>query len=93
MHTNEVKAKDSDGNDVPFSDYDFCYVGAHDANGKEVYRKDLQGDELQNYLKTDWIDYRFIFTCDSSIIPKTYTVWPHSKTAGWLNKIDKLVEG
>jgi hypothetical protein len=72
-------------------DFDFAYVGTHDEHGKEIHRKDLTEGELKNYLKNDWVDYRFIFMCDPNRTAKTYTVWPHSRDKGWLNKIDRLV--
>lgn len=71
-------------------DYDFCYVGAHDENG-EVFRKDLSGAELRQYVtsRDGWINYRFIFLSDRT--PTHYTVWPHSASKGWMSKIDRTV--
>jgi hypothetical protein len=85
VHTNEIKVE----NQIP-DDFDFWYVGAHDAEGKEIYRKDYTQPEINEYVKNEWIDRRFIFL--SNHIPKTYTVWPHSKSKGWLNKITKNVD-
>lgn len=70
-------------------DYDFFYVGAHDAEGNELYRKDLQEAEITRHLQHEWIDYRFIFF--SKAKPVEYRVWPHSKTAGWGKLIVKPV--
>jgi hypothetical protein len=82
FHKNEITEE--------VDDYDFCYVGAHDDSDDEIYRKDLSGSELKNHLKNEWVDYRLIFL--SNRIPKTFTVWPHSTSKGWLNKITKVVE-
>lgn len=71
-------------------DYDFFYVGTHDEEYKEIFRKDLQESEIKSYLENEWIDYRLIFL--SNMIPKTYTIWPHSKSRGWLERIVKNVE-
>lgn len=71
-------------------DYDFCYVGAHDENDEEIYRKDITGSQLKNYLKSEWADFRLIFLANK--IPKTFTVWPHSVEKGWMTKIVKNVD-
>jgi hypothetical protein len=41
-------------------DYDFFFVGAHDAEGKEIYRKDFNEHDIKNYLRNEWIDHQFI---------------------------------
>lgn len=75
------------------TDFDFFYVGTADEHGTEIFRKDLSEDEINNYFKSgEWVDYRFIFMCDPSKVAKTYVVWPHSKTKGWLNRIDRLAD-
>lgn len=75
-------------------DYDFFYVGAHDENDVEIHREDLSGGKLTRYLNTvkkgEWADYRMIFLADRA--PKTFTIWPHSKSKGWLHKVVKDVE-
>lgn len=83
FHKNEIFDKELD-------DYDFFYVGAHDENYEEIFREDLSGAKLKKQLQHEWIDYRLIFL--SNRIPKTFTVWPHSKSHGWLNKITKPVD-
>lgn len=70
-------------------DFDFFYVGTHDKNGDEVYRKDLVKDEIYKYLNSEngFIDYRLIFL--STKHPVSFTVWAHSESRGWMDKIDK----
>lgn len=72
-------------------DYDFWYLGSHDENNNEIYRKDKTESEIKQLLagKPEWLDFRFIYL--SNRIAKTYTVWPHSKSLGWLDKITKDV--
>jgi hypothetical protein len=74
--------------------YDFWYVVCHDEYGKEIYRKDQQEHEIRQLMadKNPWIDYRFIFMCDPTLTAKTYTIWAHSKTKGWLTKLDKMAD-
>lgn len=83
FHKNEIFEEELD-------DYDFFYVGAHDANNDEIYREDLSGAKMNKQLANEWVDYRLIFL--SNRVPETFTVWPHSKSRGWLNKITKPVE-
>jgi hypothetical protein len=71
-------------------DYDFMYVGAHDEAYDEIYREDLTGPKMMEYLQNEWFDFRLIFL--SNRIPKTFTVWPHSKADGWGERIIKDVE-
>lgn len=72
------------------TDYDFWYVGAHDAEYQEIHRKDLVEHEIKKHLQHEWVDYRFIFLADKK--PVTYTIWPHSKSKGWLERIVKQVD-
>lgn len=71
------------------NDYDFWYVGCHDQEGKEIFRKDSLPHDINNYLNGEWIDFRFIFLTNEK--PTSYTVWPHSKSKGWLGKITREV--
>jgi len=82
VHLNELKVDDA----IP-DDFDFFYVGAHDADGNEIHRKDWVQPDIDYYINEtqEWIDKRFIFLANA--IPDTYTIWPHSKSKGWLNKI------
>jgi hypothetical protein len=92
IHKNDLNTLDDQGNVMIIDDYDFCYVGCHDEYGSEIYRKDLSASEIKEYLKGEWIDYRFIYMSPPDRIAKTYTVWPHSASKDWLKKIDKIVE-
>lgn len=69
-------------------DPEFWYVGAHDADGQEIYREDLGNEELEYLLAGSGpqilIERRF----ESYAEPLTWTVWPFSKSAGWLDKIE-----
>jgi len=69
-------------------DFDFFYVGVHDAQGTELYRKDLNRDDIQKYLQTEWISYNLEFLTDQKI-PISYTFWTHSASKGWIKYIKK----
>ena len=67
----------------------FCFVGVHDADGKELHRKDLTASEFYKKLESDWLDYPYI--CITSTKPVSYTVWPYTKNGVWLKKITKQI--
>lgn len=75
--------------------YKFIYVGVHNSDDKEIYRKDLDSKEITNYYKNgEWIDYQLIFL--TSEVPSTYTIWPVISDKNgkdvWLEKITRDVE-
>lgn len=84
LHKNELLMDD----ELP-DDYDFWYIGAHDSDNVEVFRKDKNAAEVKPLLKTEWVDFRLIYLSNKET--KTYTVWPHSTSRGWCNKITKNV--
>lgn len=90
IHKNELKLEEffKDG-ETP--ELEFAYLGAHNAAGVEIFRKDMQEHDLKNCLQHEWIDQRFIFLGEK---PATYTLWLVAKdktkgNGGWLTKIDK----
>jgi hypothetical protein len=76
-----------------FADASFWYVGFHDAAEAEICREDVHGEELRRMLAIDGgrivIERRF----RSARQPATWTVWPHSRSAGWLEKLVGTVDG
>ncbi|MDX2170751.1 MAG: GlcNAc-transferase family protein [Deltaproteobacteria bacterium] len=73
------------------SDYDFWYVGAHSHDAVELYRYDLQGQELVDFLAR--APYEREFSFHSPRFVDSWTVWPHSASRGWLEKITRPVAG
>ncbi len=69
-------------------DFDFFYVGAHDAEG-EIFRKDMQVSDIKTHLANEWIDYRFIFLANRA--PTGYIIWTHSKSRGWMTKVNRTL--
>jgi hypothetical protein len=72
---------------VPEKDYDFWCVAFKDKEGKDVYRKDADKDEIQRmfndpdkYCKV-WRE----FNCEE--MPVSWLVWPHSISKGWSDPI------
>lgn len=73
--------------DVPENDYDFWVVSFKDDQGKEIYRKDADEQEIKrmkldpdNYCKV-WREFQTVKQ------PKSWIVWPHSRSKGWCKEI------
>jgi hypothetical protein len=75
--------------DVPETDYDFwCCVFKND-NNKDIYRQDLDSGEIHRLMNENTND-KFVhiwrwFYADET--PTKWTVWPHSKSKEWNNRI------
>jgi hypothetical protein len=67
------------------NDYDFWAVIFHDENNKELYRKDENEQEIIRLLSNDEVVIKREFLSYSE--PKSWTVWAHSKSKEWLDKI------
>jgi len=73
---------------VPEDDYDFWVVVFKDENGTEIFRKDADINEI-NVMKRDPDKYCKIWRqFDTVVRPKSWVVWPHSKSKGWCNQIN-----
>jgi len=72
---------------VPEKDYDFWCVAFKDKNGKDVYRKDADKEEIDRMFKDPdgyckvWRE----FNCEE--MPSSWIVWPHSVSKGWATPI------
>jgi hypothetical protein len=64
----------------------FWYVALHDENGREIYRRDFPGSELQSVTGSE-AKIALVCELESGIIPVSWTVWPVSAAHGWLNKL------
>ena len=73
--------------DAAWMDAHFWYVGLHDASGREIYRHDLSGEELDRLLRGNAENLLIRRRFQSGLSPKTWTVWPVSQQQGWLDKI------
>ena len=69
-------------------EYDFCAVIFENDSGQQLYRKDASEGEIRGFLTTagDWIKIWREFQVEER--PTKWIVWPHSKTNGWLDKIE-----
>jgi len=75
--------------DVPETDYDFWVCVFKDQHNNDIFRKDLDANEINHLMNQDPND-KFVhiwrdFYTDKQ--PYKWTVWPHSKSREWNNKI------
>ena len=77
--------------DVPHGDdINFWFFGVHDAQGKEIYRKDKTRNNINQFVNNGRVFFRENIISATS--PKTYMLWPCGKN-GWGEKIIKPVPG
>lgn len=71
-------------------DYDVWVMAFKDKDGTEMIRLDANQDEVHRLLnenpKDDFV--RMWRQFDTSVVPSKWIVWPHSKSAGWMNIIE-----
>jgi len=73
---------------VPHDDYDVWAVAFEDENGNELCRMDANEDEIKR-MKTDPDRFcRLWRSFDTVIRPYKWVVWPHSKSEGWVNRME-----
>ena len=69
-------------------DYDFWAVIFEDEIGGVINRQDLSEQEIKNQLKTNDEFLKIWRTFNTEKKPSKWIVWPHSKSKGWLDKIE-----
>ena len=69
-------------------DYDFWAVIFESHSGVQIHRQDADEREINGFLTStgDWIKIWREFSIEEK--PAKWVVWPHSKTNGWLDKIE-----
>jgi hypothetical protein len=70
-----------------FDDPELWYVGVQDADHVEIYRQDVPSSELTS-LRTS--EPKIVLVCEfeSGSVPASWTVWPVSRSLGWLSRIE-----
>lgn len=72
---------------VPENDYDFWAVAFRDKNGKDIYRKDADKNEIESF-KHDPDGYCKVWReFQTKEKPHDWIVWPHSLSKGWADPI------
>ncbi len=74
------------------SDFSLWYIGVHDEDHNEIFRRDLTPEEL-GPLSLEHAEIVVVCELQSGRIPAGWTVWPVCRSFGWLKKIEgKLAE-
>ncbi len=73
-----------------WSDFSFWYIGVHDEDHHEIYRRDLTPEELTP-LSQQQPEIELICELQSGSIPVSWTVWPVSRSRGWLTRIEGIL--
>ena len=74
-----------DINTPEHEDCDFWAVTAHDKDGEEIYREDLNEWRLSEEKAKENASFFLKFCSDKE--PRSWCVLPHSKSKGWLDRI------
>jgi len=69
-------------------DYDFWAVIFEDENSKPLHRQDILENEIKTHLSSSDPFIKIWRTFDTEKKPIKWIVWPHSKSKGWLDKIE-----
>jgi Glycosyltransferase (GlcNAc) len=72
-------------------DPQFWYIGIHDDKRTEIFRQDVSSEELPGLLARSWPYLAIERDVVSDRVPVTWTVWPVSRSRGWLSKIEGAV--
>jgi hypothetical protein len=70
-----------------WDDFSFWYIGVHDEFKNEIYRRDLSRVELAS-MPIDQPEFVLVCELQSGSVPVAWTVWPVSRSLGWLKKIE-----
>jgi hypothetical protein len=72
---------------VPENDYDFWAVAFKDENGQDMYRQDVDPQEIE-HMRNDPDGYCKIWrSFETKVRPSSWLVWPHSISKGWAESI------
>jgi hypothetical protein len=68
-------------------DPEFWYVGVRDESHSEIYRRDIPQSQLATLPSGE---SKIVLVCEfeSGTIPTAWTVWPVSRSLGWLKRIE-----
>jgi hypothetical protein len=72
------------------NDYDVWVMAFKDKNGEEMVRLDANEKEVEKLLNENPKDefVRFWRQFETSVVPSKWLVWPHSKSKGWMDRIE-----
>jgi pimeloyl-ACP methyl ester carboxylesterase len=70
-----------------FDDPELWYVGVQDVDHVEIYRQDIPSSQLASLQIAE---PKVVLVCEfeSGAVPVSWTVWPVSRSLGWLSRIE-----
>lgn len=73
-------------------DYDCWIFSFDDENGIGIYRDDFNEHQIQQIMnsKDDWVSIEKFGLVPQ--IPYKWVIWAHSKSAGWVERIDHVID-
>lgn len=78
---------------LPEKDYDAFAIAFLNETGDDVYRKDADENEIRSLLNENNGD-QFVHiwrTFELAEKPYSWRVWPHSKSKGWMERIEQVI--
>lgn len=90
-HHVEMRIDIADLRSAVFEDPTRWYVGIHDRAGREIYRCDAEGTELEELCAPGRNQVTLVRHFASEAAPVSWTVWPHSASRGWLSKVTRPI--
>ena len=82
-----IRLNSSEFSPDSWRDFSFWYIGVHDENHNEIYRRDLSPEELAP-LAAQQPEIELVCELQSGSIPAAWSVWPVSRSRGWLQKLE-----
>jgi hypothetical protein len=73
---------------VPHDDYDVWAVAFEDEDGNELHREDALPDEIKRLMTDPDRFCRLWRNFNTVTRPYKWIVWPHSKSDGWVNRME-----
>lgn len=74
---------------LEYNDYDFWAVIYEDALGALLHRRDYSESDVRQHLNAPDETFQLHHEFYAPTIPHKWIVWPHSKTQGWLQKMEQ----
>ena len=70
-------------------DVKFWFLGVHNKQGKEIYRKDIPAGELSKFIRNDKFSKDVTFSTTEK--PDSWTIWPYSEKKKWMKKLQQSI--
>ncbi len=78
-------------NDLPGDDYISILIAFDDKDGTGVHTRNIEGPELDSFMKGNTIHYEEFFLHDANRTPVRMVAWAVSKDKGWAERIERTI--